>query len=397
MHDDLREEQKRTAIMLYAVQTAGSSLELDEVLRRVADSITLAVGGRYCCIYLLDEEHGMLVPSAEAKGTRNADRQVPRLPCLTPERDPLIQELLEEKAPVTCRDARSDPRVSDQTAQALGWISVLAVPIRIGYRVLGAAIVSTFKKPYFFTNEQIALCSGIANAVAIAIENARLYRQVEQLAVMEERQRLARELHDSVTQSLFSITLYAEAASRMLAAQKFDTTAEHLRELQATAQEALREMRLLVFELRPPLLAEQGLVAALQSRLEGVERRAGLRAELKVVGEKRLPIPVEEELYGIAQEALNNVLKHAGAKHVMVRLEFVGQSALIEVRDDGAGFELASAGDRGGLGLRGMTERAQRVGGRLTVQSTPGEGTVVRVVVTYDPRDHSIAQLPAWI
>jgi signal transduction histidine kinase len=200
-------------------------------------------------------------------------------------------------------------------------------------------------------------------------------------AVVAERNRLARELHDSVTQSLYGVTLYADAAGRRLDAGQVRLATDNLRKLRRTAKEALAEMRLLIFELRPPILEQEGLVAALETRLEGVERRAGLETQLNVEGEGRLPPDVEEGLYRIAVEALNNALKHAQARRVTISLRLEPQAAVLQVADDGVGFDLAAAQESGGLGLRGMEERAERMGGVLTVKSEPGMGTTVHVQV----------------
>jgi signal transduction histidine kinase len=223
-----------------------------------------------------------------------------------------------------------------------------------------------------------------------AAANARLKQYaatVEELTISRERNRLARELHDSVTQALYGVTLYSEAASGHLAQGHTDRVSEHLRELQDTAQEALAEMRLLVFELRPPILQEQGLVAALQARLQAVEGRAGLRTEFKTDLEERLPLDVEEGLYRIALEALNNALRHAGAQNIKVHLRQEGPpggAATLEVTDDGMGFDPATVHERGGLGLAAMDERAAALGGQLTVWSEPGSGTQIRAVWTGD-------------
>jgi signal transduction histidine kinase len=192
---------------------------------------------------------------------------------------------------------------------------------------------------------------------------------------------LARELHDSVTQSLYSVTLYANAAALALAAGKGDVTAGYLKELQETAQEGMRDMRLLIFQLHPPVLETEGLVAALQARLAAVEDRAGLQTEFHIEGERRLPIAIEVELFWIAQEALNNVRKHAAARHVAVYLHFTAATVCLEVRDDGVGFDpQAVPAERRG-GLRTIVERTARVGGVLTYESRPGEGTRVMVEV----------------
>jgi signal transduction histidine kinase len=219
----------------------------------------------------------------------------------------------------------------------------------------------------------------------IQAEEALRQREREK-AVAEERNRLARELHDSVTQALYGVTLYSEAAAGHLALGHVDRVAEHLQELQDTAQEALAEMRLLIYELRPPILKELGLVAALQARLQAVEGRAGLRTEFKTNLEERLPPDVEEGLYRIALEALNNALKHAQARDIKIHLrqdeprrtESTGLT--LEIADDGVGFDLATARERGGLGLLAMEERTAELGAKLEIESGGGVGTTVMVV-----------------
>jgi signal transduction histidine kinase len=214
----------------------------------------------------------------------------------------------------------------------------------------------------------------------LVAENTRLHEQARHAAVLEERQRLARELHDSVTQSLYGISLQTEAASRALAAGDANPAATNLREIGETTREALGEMRLLLFELRPPLLEERGLMGALESRLGAVEARAGLTTELHSATDERLPPEIEQELYRLAQEALNNVLKHAQARHVSVQLNVLPDRTVLEIADDGVGFEADLHGG-GGFGLSGMHERAARLGAMLEVESAPGAGTRVRVVV----------------
>jgi len=213
-----------------------------------------------------------------------------------------------------------------------------------------------------------------------AAEEALRRNEMEQ-AVSAERSRLARDLHDSVTQSLYSVNLYAEAAVRLLQTGDSTTAASHLRELRDTAQEALAEMRLLVFELRPPALEREGLVAALQARLMAVERRAGLETQFAADLVGRLPPAVEEGLYRIAQEALNNALKHAHAHLITVSVTQQERMVVLRIGDDGAGFDPAAARERGGLGLKAMQERAAKLGGRVVVNSEPGKGTQIVVEV----------------
>jgi signal transduction histidine kinase len=173
--------------------------------------------------------------------------------------------------------------------------------------------------PNAFGTRDTTLALGIARQAAVAIENARLHERARQAAVLEERQRLARELHDSVTQALYGISLYAEAAGRPLTGGTTESAIANLQEIRDTAQEALGEMRLLLFELRPPVLQEHGLAAALRARLQAVEARTGVVAEFASEGDRRLALETEQELYRLAQEALNNVLKHAHAARVTSR------------------------------------------------------------------------------
>ena len=216
-------------------------------------------------------------------------------------------------------------------------------------------------------------------AERIQVEQA-LRQSEREKAVVDERNRLARELHDSVAQSMYGVTLLAEVASQLLSSGRVDQIAGHLGELKDTARESLAEMRLLIYQLRPPVLEEEGLASALQARLEAVESRAGLETEFNLAGEPTLSSEVEEALFRIAQEALNNVLKHAQARHVAVSLRHVEPCVTLEVADDGTGFDQARARRSGGLGLRGMEERAAEIGARLEIESAAGSGTLVRVV-----------------
>ncbi|HSR29708.1 MAG TPA: PAS domain S-box protein [Anaerolineae bacterium] len=258
--------------------------------------------------------------------------------------------------------------------------SILSVPLIVQGRDYGAITVY-YSAPREFSEEDLGLTMSVADQAALAIENARLREQAGQAAAMEERGRLARELHDSVTQSLYSVTMYTEAAARLMTSGQAAEAAEYLRDARDTAQEALREMRLMIYQLRPPVLEIGGLAVALQVRLDAVERRGGIHAELIVEGEDRLQPGIQAELHQIAQEALNNALKHAHAREVQVRLHFGDAATCLEVQDDGVGFELAAAQAGGGMGLPGIAERAQEIGARLEIETAPGQGTQVLVEV----------------
>ncbi len=309
----------------------------------------------------------------------------------------LCGHALIEHRPVTLPDlhaldegAMRDRGAVDETALALmssrGYSALLCVPLVVKDEDYGV-ITLYYRLPREFSEEETRLAMGIADQAALAIESARLRDQAGRLAAIAERSRLARELHDSVTQSLYSVTLYAEAAARLLTSGKSSDAADHLRELRDTAQEALREMRLLIFELRPPALEKSGLAAALQARLDAVEVRGGIKAELKAEGEENLPAAVQEELYHITQEALNNVIKHANPQHVTVRLQFQDEATSLQVCDDGVGFDLTQAMESGGLGLRGMKERVERIGGTLAISSAPGQGTQVTIRIHRPPNE----------
>jgi len=290
----------------------------------------------------------------------------------------LAGQVVRQGAPVLL----NDPALFER-AQVYQWptdlSALLAVPLHVNGGVIG--VLDVVNKAGGFTEEDVPVLSVFANQAAMAIEHARLQEQAEQLAVLAERQRLARELHDSVTQSLYSVTLYANAAALALAAGKVDVTAGYLQELQETSLEGMRDMRLLIFQLHPPVLETEGLVAALQARLAAVEGRAGLQTEFRVKGERRLPIAIESDLYWIAQEALNNVRKHAAAGHVAVHLHFSPSSITLQVMDDGVGFDPQAVPDQGRGGLLTIAERSARIGGVLIYDSTPGEGTRVQVEV----------------
>ncbi|MCE7987334.1 MAG: PAS domain S-box protein [Caldilinea sp. CFX5] len=228
-----------------------------------------------------------------------------------------------------------------------------------------------------FRDEEIQLAVAFSGQASLVLENARLRQQVEQIAVQEERGRLARELHDSVTQSLYSLTLLAEGRRRLLNNGRTEGIDEALQELSQLGQQALREMRLLVHELRPPLLEQEGLLGALHQRLNAVEKRAGIDVRLTTDTLIELPPAVEEGLYRIAQEALNNSLKHAAATAVTIILRNTNQQVTLEVIDNGVGFDPATSNR--GIGLHSISERTEKLGGHLTLLSAPGQGTIIRV------------------
>jgi len=204
------------------------------------------------------------------------------------------------------------------------------------------------------------------------------------IAVLHERQRLARELHDSVTQSLYGVTLHAEVATRHLTAGATSKALESLACVRETANDALREMRLLLFELTPPNLAEKGLAHVLAERLAAVEGRTGIKTRLQVSGIDRLPPEIELGLLGIAREALHNAWRHGHPTSVSMKLTRIEGTVTLEVQDDGVGFDLGNQRGKEGLGLGTMNERAAELCGNLTIDTRMDLGTIVRVAVPLD-------------
>ncbi len=231
--------------------------------------------------------------------------------------------------------------------------------------------------PRYFAVEDIALFGALTDGLGVILENSHLRTVVAENAIVTERRRLARDLHDSVAQSLHSLVLSAETAAHLQQTQpeRLEKVLGHLVE---SARQALKEMRLLVYELRLASPEEIGLVEALQHRLDTVERRAGVEAQLMVETDASWPKIWEAELYPIAVESLNNALKYACASHVTIWLTGNFDHFKMEITDNGRGLDLGDKNGRGkGLGLCGMAERAQRLGGQIEVQSAPGQGTRV--------------------
>lgn len=282
--------------------------------------------------------------------------------------------------------------INDAASSALAYYrtprpnTLLSVPLRLAGGVIGVLDVSGGANG--FTDADTSIISHLADQAAIAIHTARLRHQAEQVRVMEERQRLARELHDSVTQALYSIGMFTDAARRAVAARRNEQAAVHLEDLHSAAREAMLEMRLLVFELHPPALEDEGLVGALKTRLAAVESRGGMATQLHVDGRPTaLPPRVEEALYRMAQEGLNNSIKHAGARRVALQVRFSPGSVSLTVDDDGIGFIPEKAHATGGMGLRSMRERVERLGGTLHLVSTPGQGTHLTAQVPTPPKE----------
>jgi len=258
--------------------------------------------------------------------------------------------------------------------------SLAFVPLQVREHVLGYLGLEMREEGRIITPEEANLLAIFSTDIAQLLEDARLFEQAKLLAATEERNRLARELHDSVAQALYSISLFIDATRLALKTNKQKVAESHLEELTQLSREAMSNMRLLIFQLRPPILEKSGLVMAIQSRLESVEAKAGFQTRFETEGSFHLTASQESELYGITQEALNNVIKHAQAGQVIVRLTEQAGSLQLTIEDDGIGFD-PHIDHTGGQGLRNMRERAMSMVANFTVESAPGQGTKITIKV----------------
>jgi signal transduction histidine kinase len=387
----------RQAALTELGHLARVGCDLPVLMRLVASHVARALAIEYCAVWELRADGDDLVLRAGVGWSEDAVGQAVAAASLRSS----VENGLLDAAPLVVADWASETRFDQLPLVPNPQVtcSIYAViPLRAGAFGVLSADGDTLRP---FADEETMFLQAVANFLGLAMEYARSNQSIEgrveertrkierrlvaaaqEKAVLEERQRLARDLHDSVTQALYGVTLYAEAATRLLAAGDVATTADYLRVLQETAQEALDEMRLLIFELRPPILEQDGLVAALQARLGAVEGRAHLQTQLLVEGVADLPSVVEQALYRIAQETLNNALKHAHARRITVHLRQLQRSLVLDITDDGVGFDPDVASVAGGMGLRGVAERVAQLKGRLTVHSAVGEGTRLRVEIT---------------
>jgi signal transduction histidine kinase len=364
-------------ILTSLARIATATRDVEQMLTEIARRLREGLGAQHVELFLLDEAAGELTRAAYvgAHGSATSGR---RLPVHMGILGRTVRTQQAQWVPDVLAD--SDYSTCDPATR-----SELCVPILAGGRVLGLINLES-ERPDAFGTEQFDLLATTTDIVAGALEHARLNRRAQEAAVLEERNRLARELHDSVTQQLFSITLTAQAA-RVHLEKNPERAAAQLERLQETAAAALAEMRALIGQLRPPALTDQGLVSALQQHIAALSRREGLRIELRVTGNQRLAHGCEQALYRITQEALNNIVKHAQASNVRVALDFAPEQVRLQIADDGIGFDVAAQDAQPTvpaerhLGLMSMRERAAEIGGTLTLRSARGGGTDVQVTV----------------
>ncbi len=375
LEDRVAARTQELATLNRIAEVASRSLNLEETMQAVLDETLQVLRMDLGAAFNLEEdgEHLRLI------AWRNLPSDFPYQTQQRPYKGSAVEIVAAAGQPLAWpAEEFPDAPVRSWLTQS-GVAQVVTVPLLAKGKLVGVFNMGS-RQVHDLSAEECSLLASIGQQIGVAVENAHLYRQAEETATLAERSRLSRELHDSVTQSLYSVTLFAEAAASQLSASNYPTAREHLEELRDTAQEALREMRLLIFELRPPSLEQNGLSAAIQERLEAVEAHGGIQSKFHVEGEERLSLDVQKELYFIAQEVLNNVLKHARANEVRVDLYYAKESVCLEISDNGVGFDPHKVRP-GGMGLEGMRARAQQLGGSLTLESIPGEGTKITVRV----------------
>ncbi|GAA3054850.1 GAF domain-containing sensor histidine kinase [Actinokineospora globicatena] len=357
-----------------AVLAVATHLSVRDVLRTILTSARRLVGARYAALGVPDDAGGF----AEFLADGVTDEQWAAIGPV-PRQHGLLGVLLHDTKPVRLDDIRAHPRFEWWPAAHPVLTDFLGVPITDGDEIVGEIFVANKTADGGFTEQDEELLALLAAHAAIAIVNARLHERARELSMVQERTRIARELHDAVTQKLFSLRLAAESAAT-LAGRDSARAAAQLDLVRALAAEVSDELRAAVVGLRPPDLAGDGLDSAIGKQAELLNRVHGVDIVYRGGDVPRLTTTREEAVYRVLQEALHNALRHASAHRIQVDLRVHSESVVLEVSDDGTGFDVEGSRDRR-LGLTSMRERARAAGGRLRVTSTSPGGTTVRLEV----------------
>jgi len=360
MNRSLQMEQRRTTLLLDVAAAANSSLDLDETLITTLDLLVNLIDASRVGVMLRDEASGKL----EARLLR--PKQV-----VSPEDLAQITEACEAIA------ASGQSLYIASDAEKGFYEPGILIPLRVHDRILGVLVIVGSQGGQF-NPEQQTLFKSIADQLGVAVENARLYEQAEQAAVTMERSRLARDLHDAVTQTLFSASLIAEVLPKLWERNP-EAGKQKLDELRLLTRGALSEMRTLLLELRPATLVEMDLGDLLRHLTNAFTGRTRIPAALTLDGQVDPPPDVKEVFYRVAQEALNNINKHAEATQVSIHLQRGEEQARMEIRDNGRGFDpQAVSPEHLGLGI--MCERAEAIGAKIEIHSETGAGTRIELL-----------------
>ncbi|NMI57352.1 MULTISPECIES: GAF domain-containing sensor histidine kinase [unclassified Streptomyces] len=378
---------------LYAVSSAllamSRHLEVRDVLKTIVASARELLDAQYAALGVPDDHGGF----AQFVVDGVSDAQWKAIGPL-PRQHGILAAMLHEARPERLADVRKDPRFEGWPAAHPDMSDFLGLPIRDGDEVIGALFLANKNRTKEnqkdcsapdggcgFTEDDQELLTILAQHAAIALTNARLYERSRELTIAEERSRLAHELHDAVSQKLFSLRLTAQAAAALVDRDPARAKGE-LHQVAMLAAEATEELRAAVIELRPAALDEDGLVATLRTQIQVLDRAHSARVTFAGNGVRALPAAQEEAMLRVAQEALHNALRHSGAGRVDVTLEKRGTGTVLRVSDDGSGFEPTAVRAAGRhLGLVSMRDRSSGVGGTLSVESAPGKGTTIEMEV----------------
>ena len=364
-------------ILLHSISSASSrALNLETFLEESIYQIVYSFQSQASIIFLMEE-------TAQESGHRRlqlaahhglSPHSINKLGALT-ENNKIVEWLLENREPMLIPDIQTDARIPESMQKSESGC-LLVAPMVIEDKILGFVSLLRREGPIYHTYE-ISRLSILADELAALIHGD---RQRKLTIASTERRRLVRDLHDSITQNLYGLVNLTEAAQAGLKQGSAEILPRVLTRIGESARQALKEMRLFLFELQPIDLERDGLVSVLNQRLAAVEGRADVKARLLVDDDIYL-LPTEQvALYFIAQEALNNVLRHAHARSVTIRLQQKKTNILLEIEDDGCGFDTQN-GDTGGIGLRNMHERAAQIGGKLKIASSSGKGTKISVTM----------------
>jgi len=380
----LDERVKELDTLLAISQNVVSTLELEPLLELILEQLKVVVDYDVGTIRRLKQD-SMQLQAYQGLSTQE-EQPAHRLPVAGV---PVIQKMVQTQQAFIINGVQFDPALFGDfnTFEEIPTGAVLrtsrtlmGVPLIVKGEVIGMLVLG-HHQPDYYDQEMMNLAQAFANQAAIAIVNAELYEQAGEAATLEERTRLARDLHDSATQSLYSATLFSEAGKELAESGDLESVKHYLSRVSEVVHQALKDMRLLVYQLRPLVLEKEGLVGALQGRLDAVEKRAGMEARLFSDQLPPLPDDVSEGLYRIAQEALNNALKHADANFITVNIRNDGANVTLEIVDDGCGFDPQTAESIGGMGLVNMKARTAQLGGHMEIDSTLDNGSNVIVTI----------------